>query len=318
MERMTARLAFGTILPVAAIMLAILCGLLVPDHMLEAWGPVVFMASIVLFGLPHGAVDHLVIAKLTDSPLLSHRVGVYILAYIGLVGLTLALWALAPLVTFAGFILLTWFHWGQGDAWFLADVEDAIDFDWFVTVAFRGALPMLVPLVAFPEAYANVADAFIAAAGSAVETEAYIQELRIPAAALVALLGTLRMARVSDMKALARELLESGVLILAFSLVHPVFAIGVYFSCWHAPRHILRLARDLYVENHRGLVRVLGAAIPLTLVSVAFLAALFLSIESDDLFSVYLALIAALTVPHVAVVTWMDREAQRLTPSEGS
>jgi len=299
---LNARHTFGVVLPVVAMATAILFGLSMSAEALEQLGPWVFLASIVLFGLPHGAVDHLVIASLSDEPLFSARVALYILGYIALVAVTLGLWLAAPLVVFAGFILLTWFHWGQGDAWFVP----SRDGDWWLTVAFRGSLPMLVPLVAFPEAYASVADAFIAAAGAEVDTAPYIHMLRIPAAATVALLGVLRILRLSDARERSAELFESGLLVLAFSVVQPVFAIALYFCFWHAPRHILRLADDLYRQTWAGLAQALVAAIPLTLVSIAFLVGVFWFVESEDLFSVYLALIAALTVPHVVVVTWMD------------
>jgi hypothetical protein len=72
-------------------------------------------------------------------------------------------------------------------------------------------------------------------------------------------------------------------------------------------RHLVRLAAEFTRDSWSGLATVLLWSIPLTLVAATMLGALVLALEAEDIFSVYFALIAALTVPHVGVVLWQDK-----------
>jgi Brp/Blh family beta-carotene 15,15'-monooxygenase len=110
-----------------------------------------------------------------------------------------------------------------------------------------------------------------------------------------------------------RQVSEDLVLVAFFTVVPPVLAVGLYFTLWHAVRHILRLeltdpasARQL----HRGrllapFLRFARQAWPITAIAVAMLVVLSVVVRRADL-GVYLVLIAALTTPHTVVVTWMD------------
>jgi len=121
------------------------------------------VASALVLGLPHGAVDHLAVAR-TRGRRPDWRAIAGVVALLVAVGGACAVgWFLAPAAAFALFILVTWFHWGQGDLYALAALADA---DYLRTraqrlavVVVRGGLPMLVPLLAFPEWYRRVATA---------------------------------------------------------------------------------------------------------------------------------------------------------------
>jgi Brp/Blh family beta-carotene 15,15'-monooxygenase len=97
-----------------------------------------------------------------------------------------------------------------------------------------------------------------------------------------------------------------------------VFAVGVYFCLWHSLRHIARLlvledATDLRTAPLRAaLGRFTVEALPLTVVSLALLGGLWLVMPAPPTdilgrLGLYLVVIAVLTLPHTAVVTWMDR-----------
>lgn len=297
----------GALLPFAALVLAALGFVLAPEHVSEG-GRVLFLASVLALGLPHGAVDHLVIARFERASLTSRAVIVRLAAYVAAVLLTLAAWWLLPVAVFGGFILLTLFHWGQGDNWFQHRLYGART-GWD-GILLAGGLPMLVPLVAFPGVYTEVAEAFVAATGRIVELDGFIALLQWPAVIFLVAVALVRIVR--ERHARAAVAAETGALAVFFGLVPPVAAIAVYFCFWHAPRHLVRLSELLYgADDARGdwsaAWRTLIATVPLTLVSIAGLAGLYYLVVSDDIFSVYLALIAALTVPHVVVVTWMDR-----------
>lgn len=289
--------------------------------------------SAALFGLPHGAIDHLVPGQMRGQPLNLRQMGVFLTAYIIPVFVMIGVWAVAPVAGFVFFILLTWFHWGLGDmhavlafggAAFLHSRAQRV-----LAATVRGALPMMVPLIFSPVDYAMTAEA-VASSFGAVNMNgivwAFGPGFRASAGViLVALVavsaGTTlpRARRHNQMRAWWVYITETALLLVYFALVPPLLAIGVYFCLWHSTRHIARLMlldgqAAAALEQGRtaaALGRFFRQAAPLTVVALAMLGGLYVIVPTQpaDLLAavgLYLALIAGLTVPHTLVVGWMD------------
>jgi Brp/Blh family beta-carotene 15,15'-monooxygenase len=119
-----------------------------------------------------------------------------------------------------------------------------------------------------------------------------------------------------------QELGETGLLLAVFAVVPAPLSIGIYFSLWHAWRHLGRLlelpvgreasGREVSSGREAATARVLRLALlPITLVALGLLAALYFwaapSVQNTETFAaLYLALIAALTLPHALLVAVMD------------
>ena len=291
-----------------------------------------FLASVLLFGLPHGAVDHLVPARLADAGL-GRSVGVVVAVYAVLgVGYGL-LWGVAPVSAFVAFVLITWAHWGQGDVYALLVLAGAEHLptrpERALALVVRGGLPMLVPLVGHPAAYRRVAEALVGlfAADATALAPAFAPAARAGVAVgfgaltLVALgLGAKRVRRGdAARRPWLVDVGETLGLWAYFLLVPPVVAIGLYFCFWHATRHIARLelldpgARSaLEAGDLRGTLRRFARdAAPATAGGLLVVAGVWAfaprpSAGPEGLLAVYLVAIAVMTLPHVAVVTWMD------------
>jgi beta-carotene 15,15'-dioxygenase len=267
------------------------------------------LLSVIVFGLPHGALDLEVPDRLGHQP--SRRwyklwltVG-YLLLLVGV----LAFWYLAPVWGFVFFILLTWWHWGTADLHallFLQGIELLPNrFARFLTALVRGGLPMLVPLIFFPDVYSSFAASITSLFGlSSIEAIDWLFSTTVRGllAALLALsisallLLTYRQVHTRLQQqswfVLAGETL---LLLLFFAIVPPFFGVGIYFCLWHAMRHIARLAlldEPSVVLLARESVwpvygRFLKQAAPLTAVAIALLAALYAIVPRppDDLFS---------------------------------
>jgi Brp/Blh family beta-carotene 15,15'-monooxygenase len=327
--------------------LTLLCagGWTVPDRV----SYVPLAASLLLFGLPHGAVDHLVVPRLLGLPPRPAVILAVATAYLALAGVYLALWYAAPNLAFALFIALTWFHWGQGD---LQALLAQLGVTHLISprrrglaLLVRGGLPMLVPLLAFPETYRAMIDATVGlfapqAAGRLDWAFAppfrLVAGASLAAALVVALVAGWHAAGVDGRRGWATDVAETVALAAYFAVVPPVLAVGCYFCLWHAPRHIARLvAVDRAATPAGGLStrQALGhftrRATPTTLAAVLLLGGLAIAVpyppgDPASLAGLYLVLLAALTLPHTLVVTWMDRRQKvwccaRLgsTPTEG-
>ncbi|MFD1720612.1 Brp/Blh family beta-carotene 15,15'-dioxygenase [Amnibacterium endophyticum] len=316
----------GLLAPTTAVFLAVAAGFVVLDAAGVVVPPAVqavpFAASVLLFGLPHGALDHLVPARLDRRIGVARSIATVVLLYAVLGGATALLWALAPLPAFIVFIGVTWFHWGQGDLWVDRALRGAraSRLDGALTVAVRGALPMLVPLVAHPADYLGVVSGttrLIDPASGGPGSVAPALRVGLAAALLLLVVAHLLVRRRvgGPVRAAAAEI---AVLALFFAAVPPVLAVGLYFTFWHAVRHIVRLEL-LEPGGAEGLARgrllapfgrFMRDAWPVTLAAVLLLAGLALVLHDAGL-GTYLVLIAALTTPHTVIVTWMDRVGLR-------
>ena len=288
------------------------------------------LLSVLLFGLPHGALDHRVPGWLhwrwARSPL---KLGAYLLLYAGLAAALLLSWRLAPLLAFWGFLAASLLHWGQGDLHFLEAVLGRPRRRWWsapVAVLARGSLPIAVSLLAFPDWFTRLAQG----AARAFSAPALAGELLSgPGAAtlLTVVVAVLLLYVLDTWQASPRPLTEPGrlaelgeaaLLLALFVTVPPPLALGLYFTLWHAWRHLGRLLA-LSEDSHSATAtarprlswRFVTALVPISLLALLMLAGLYLWAaphvhDTETLVALYLALIAALTGPHALLVAAMD------------
>jgi Brp/Blh family beta-carotene 15,15'-monooxygenase len=280
------------------------------------------LASVVVFGVPHGAADYLVPARLGDTSLAASVVVVGVV-YLLLGGGYAVLWFHAPVAAAVLFVALTWLHWGQGDVHTLVAGLDAdhLDPTWLRagTLVVRGGLPMVVPFLAFPDRYLAVVGAWVGLFGGAVTADHLITPggRTLGAAAVLAVVGAVLGAgyrRAGATRAWRIDAAETALLLVAFATVPPVVAVGAYFCAWHSVRHVARLVAldDATATPATGLSRFARQAAPPTVAALLLLVAFGRLVPTApstvaEAAGLYLVFVAVLTVPHVVVVAWMDR-----------
>lgn len=298
-----------------------------------------FLASLLVLGLPHGALDHLVPARISLTPVRRSVTGVSIL-YLVLGAVVLATWLVFPLAAFVIFIGITWYHWGQGDLHAVVAFHGATHLrsvlSRALTIVVRGGLPMLVPLLAFPEAYLNVVTTTAALfrdqppiPAGAVENARRLGVIVLPTAAILLFSMTaVHRRRIRITRSWLTDLAEVLLLATFFAVVPPILAVGMYFCFWHALRHIVRLqlidtaaATALRAGQVARSLRIFARdAVPTTAVAllVLVIATVITGVtgghDASRLLGVYLVLLSALTLPHVVIVTYMDHRERLWVP----
>ncbi|MDS0476688.1 Brp/Blh family beta-carotene 15,15'-dioxygenase [Natrinema sp. 1APR25-10V2] len=291
--------------------------------------------SVLVLGLPHGAVDHLVLPRIRDEPVTPRSLAFVGVLYLLLGGAYAIVWFLAPVAAFVLFILVTLVHWGQGDVYALLEFVDADHLETrasrLLTLVVRGGLPMLVPLIAFPSQYAFVAESLVGAFDPGAAT--VLEPIFAPSFRIAVTIGFGSLIALSLLLGFRRtdpgerwpwlvDAAETIGLVGYFATVPPILAIGLYFCLWHSLRHILRtilvdtvasaaLERGAILTAFRRFAR---DAAPLTVAALAVLVGVWIAVPRTpatvpDVIAVYLVAIAVLTLPHVVVVTLLDREA---------
>ncbi|UQN10048.1 beta-carotene 15,15'-dioxygenase, Brp/Blh family [Deinococcus sp. QL22] len=309
-----------TLIPWSSMALLLVLWLLFPQSLTRLMY-LPLLVSTVLLGIPHGALDHLVPTRIGWR--WGQRLGVvvvYIAVYALLAALALGLWWLLPCAAFWGFVLLSCLHWGHGDLHYLETVQGRRRWlgRWSaaVTLLARGSLPILVPLLAFPEWFGRLASGVGQAFGQGeIIKTASGPLLSAPVFnALAVVVGVILLGYVADTlrssRVLLTELAETALLLLTFLLVPAPLSIGIYFTLWHAWRHLGRLLK-LQPVAARPVLRLSRDLLPISLIALALLGGLYLwaapQVHNLETFAaLYLALIAALTLPHALLVAVMD------------
>lgn len=275
-------------------------------------GPIgwIVLAAGLLIGLPHGAVDHLVPGWVLGRPLPRQAFAMVVAGYIAVAAAAFALFAFQPVVAAALFLVVSIGHFGAGDV----EIHEAQTGRRLrgrpIAVLAFGLPAIALPIAVHPDAVTPV----LAGLAPSLTT------LTAPGARVTLLVATTVTVGLTLVIALAdgrqRVALDLLVLVAVFAVAPPLIAFAAYFGCWHAARHIGRLLtldpgnRDDLSRRHltRPLLRFAGAAIAPTAISVAVLAGLWWGAGGvEGLVAAHLGLLLALTMPHVAVVSWLDR-----------
>ena len=247
---------------------------------LEPWAIVVLFLAVVLTGMPHGAIDHLVAARLWNLDRTWADQATFYGGYLALMALYGAFWIIAPAWSLVLFLVMTMYHFGQADLayWHLPPLPARL---LYLT---RGLFLIGGPIAAFPGIVAPIFDAMGGVQLLSWPLVATSPTLLFAAFAVqhVVALGLATPWSTPDAEwAPAREVLNVGALAALFGLVHPLVAFSVYFGAWHALSHILELLRFF---RHRGedmsLADFYRAAILFTLLPFVGLAGLYTATQS--------------------------------------
>jgi Brp/Blh family beta-carotene 15,15'-monooxygenase len=273
-----------------------------------------FALSVPVLGLPHGAVDELVPYWMGELDLY-RSVGAVFALYFPLMAAYVLSWLAFPVPSLVFFLGLTVYHWGQGDLFHLLDRGAShlqSRFEKSLGLAVRGSVPVLAPMLFFPDRYAEAAGFVAGSAGlSSLPSLGYLYAGSAALGLTLFYAGYL-VASKEWSADLGLDLSELGVLWLGFALVPPVLSVGLYYVVWHSLRHSERLL-DIQGRSTSGrsLAVLHGQAVPMVLLSLPLLAVMYLVLPVSgfglrELLGFFLVVISVLTLPHTALVTYMD------------
>ncbi len=259
---------------------------------------VVQIAAIAILaavlGMPHGALDPLVARRLGlwRGPL---GFGVFNLVYTAASIAVIALWLVAPVPSLVLFLAVSAVHFGG---------------DWM-----RGRSPWLrslagvamLSLPAFRDEDA-VAGLYATLAGEGARSVASVQAaIGLPLLVLLLVLALVAARRTPH------EALELGLVALLALTTPPLVFFIVYFCTLHSARHL----REGFVEEREqprrltALVVVAYTVIPLGAAALFLTATAGTASLDDQLLRVVFIGLAALTVPHMALIALGDRALRR-------
>ena len=260
-------------------------------------------AAVIIFGLPHGALDLNLVRGATNGSwgTLATAIGLYLIA----AGAVLAVWFFTPVVALFGFLLIAVLHFGLGDTEDLRGPQRAVE------VVARGGFAGIAPLVFHPSITRDLF-ALLVGPNAVPALETVLGMVSTPVAWLwgaslaAALLWRAWQHRPGWIPAFAELLLTTAV----FAVFHPLAAFLLYFCFVHSVRHIADLGAARFPEHGghaaRWLVR---ESLPFTAATIVLAATIwFLFARSSAYDQTMIRTIfwglSALTVPHMILTAW--------------
>jgi len=217
-------------------------------------------------------------------------------------------------IGFVFVLVMSAVHFGTGDAAFVAEINKRIAAPTkhraLLYAVPAGLLPIVIPLTkSTSENALNEINTNIVRWHAGFDSALLIATALISLAAFIALLATKRY----------RDAIDIVLLALLGVVAPPLIAFAVYFGCWHAVRHTARLTLVL-PSSQRAFMRgstksafwlAIAPGLPALISAIVAAVAIgaFTDFEGDSLLWTMLAIVWALTVPHMVATARLDRGA---------
>ena len=263
----------------------------------------VLALAVVIFGLPHGALD-LALVQGASRGSWTALVGAAIL-YLMASGLVVMVWISAPVAALLGFLAIAVIHFGLGDTEDLHGPQRAME------VIARGGFVGIAPLVFHPQTTRDLFALLVGPAATA-NLDAALAVMTTPAtrlwlACLVVALAWRTIQRAPGWISAVMELLLTAAI---FAVFHPLAAFLLYFCFVHSVRHIADLGAARFPDSAARARRwLLLESLPFTVATVALGMVAWLvfagSVAFDEaMMRLVFWGLSALTVPHMILTAW--------------
>ncbi len=289
----------------------LLGGLLAVAHLVvqvPTWLDLVFfIAFVIVLGIPHGAIDHLIEAHYLSSKQSSFSLQKFLLKYLLQMLIYGLLWVFVPAWSLLLFLVFSAWHFGESD---MQPAPSGLL--WKVCQFLLGTAVLFFILLREPQFTGDLIfritrqhDLSLQLWQTASENAVYLLSGLI---LCILLVGFMAQNKEPIRLEFSKILYFSLVLILIYFLpLLPAFAL--YFGGWHAQNTFKHMASYLGKDTKVASLWVL--ALPFTLVAMVFLGILGLiwwfALSHIDPLPVLFIFIAIITLPHLLVMHKMFR-----------
>lgn len=292
----------------AAVLVVTASSLLFPETMISL--RYYFLGlSMLLIGIPHGAIDHIVSSRLYNLDGNATDQLKFYIPYLLLMFLMALIWILSGVAGFILFALITMYHFGQADIEHLNLPSRAKT---LLTIS-RGL--MILSLVIFVDVDYTL-PVIGEATGFALQNMDWLYENGYMVGVFLGLQHPTLMLLVSfrcrsDLQSpWWYPTLDPLVILFLFIFNDPIIGFSIYFSLWHSLGHFMEM-KDFFnrIGESLSVWKFYKLAIPFTLISIFGLAVIYVVNNSygleEKMVSLLFILISVLTLPHVLVVEKM-------------
>jgi Brp/Blh family beta-carotene 15,15'-monooxygenase len=266
---------------------------------LGAWN-LIGLAGIVLIGLPHGALDGAVAMHLGLVDKFS-TMARFVIIYVGLAGLVVGAWIIAPSLSLIVFLIISMLHFGAGDA---RHGEGVLRFA--ETMAHGG-----LAIVGISQFHRSEVDEIFYYLINQDTAMVWLAINVLTLAVIVAIIACVSQAA-KDVKWSATTL-ELLILGIVYALVPPLLGFAIYFCLVHSARHFRRILSTIKATVDFSNIK--NQAILFTTASwiaagIAFWMLADFADPGPTVMRITFIGLAALTVPHMLLIDGVMKSQQ--------
>jgi Brp/Blh family beta-carotene 15,15'-monooxygenase len=266
---------------------------------LGAWN-LIGLAGIVLIGLPHGALDGAVAIHLGLVDKFS-TMARFVIIYVGLAGLVVGAWIIAPSLSLIVFLIISMLHFGAGDA---RHGEGVLRFA--ETMAHGG-----LAIVGISQFHRSEVDEIFYYLINQDTAMVWLAINVLTLAVIVAIIACVSQAA-KDVKWSATTL-ELLILGIVYALVPPLLGFAIYFCLVHSARHFRRILSTIKATVDFSNIK--NQAILFTTASwiaagIAFWMLADFADPGPTVMRITFIGLAALTVPHMLLIDGVMKSRQ--------
>ena len=258
------------------------------------------LAGIVLIGLPHGALDGAVAMHLGLVDKFS-TMARFVIIYVGLAGLVVGAWIIAPSLSLIVFLIISMLHFGAGDA---RHGEGVLRFA--ETMAHGG-----LAIVGISQFHRSEVDEIFYYLINQDTAMVWLAINVLTVAVIVAIIACVsQAARDVKWSATTLELLILGIV---YALVPPLLGFAIYFCLVHSARHFRRILSTIKATVDFSNIK--NQAILFTTASwiaagIAFWMFADFADPGPTVMRITFIGLAALTVPHMLLIDGVMKSKQ--------
>ncbi len=285
---------------------------------------VIYLVGMVALNLPHGGYEHFTNVRRRGLPFGLRYVALYVAFLAAFVGLFLLAPALALLIALATAVA----KGGHGDLRVMDAIMGTDHLQYrsqrVLAALVRGGAVMILPLALWAGPYVSFSTIMlnVFAPGASLPGIAYVEPARI---ALLGLFGVGVVAHLGGglltggmSRSWLLDAFETSLLVVFFTVVPVVVAIGLYFPLWYSLR---QSARGIVVERQEAtpndglpIVAAWGALVVGALATALVMVAIWVVAPAPlggasllpGLVAFYTLFICIVALPHVVVGEWLD------------
>jgi Brp/Blh family beta-carotene 15,15'-monooxygenase len=258
------------------------------------------LAGIVLIGLPHGALDGAVAMHLGLVDKFS-TMARFVIIYVGLAGLVVGAWIIAPSLSLIVFLTISMLHFGAGDA---RHGEGILRFA--ETLAHGG-----LAIVGISQFHRSEADEIFYYLINQDTAMVWLAINVLTVAVIVAIIACVSQAA-KDVKWSATTL-ELLILGIVYALVPPLLGFAIYFCLVHSARHFKRILSTIKAtvdfSNIKNQV-ILFTTASWIAAGIAFWMFADFADPGPTVLRITFIGLAALTVPHMLLIDGVMKSKQ--------
>lgn len=285
-----------------------------------AWQLGLFILLMIITGIPHGAVDHVVYqyvekpagdegdsveTQTMDSTLASSRkikkahLGRFFLVYMGIIAAYSVLWLLLPKLCLAIFLLMSFYHFGQSQLYYLAMSEKNI---LKITLYLCWGALIIGGIVFFNyDASAEVLAGIVSLPELVTRDSAQDLLILLGVFTITGLIFAFFRKNLDDSQ-LVFELFSMALLLSLFYLAPLLIAFAIYFGLWHSLKAMQAELRH-FKREQRSLAWFYRQAWPFSLLSFVGIGILILAASQLEAYispyMLFFIAISVLTMPHM-------------------